>query len=329
MRASGLSGVVGWLVAMALGACGVSALAEQPASPNPEVEQKAAFEAAAKALVRGPAQLPFGNQAKLQMPDGFVFIPVAEATRLMKSMGNPVESGFQGLVVPRSQDCSFSFFGLNYESSGYIKDDDAKDWDAAKLLGQIRDGTAEGNKRRSEMGIGELEITGWIQPPKYESGAHQVVWSVGVREKGAAPSVGDGLNYKTLVLGREGYMSMNLVTDQAHLDGLRPAVATLLNGLTFNDGKRYADFNSGTDHVAEFGLAALIAGVAAKKLGLIALIVAFVVKFSKVIIIAVAGVALAFRKKLGLSRKEPPAAPPAAAPPPEAPPAAAAPTDTA
>jgi uncharacterized membrane-anchored protein len=170
------------------------------------------------------------------------------------------------------------------------------------------------------MGIGEIQITGWIQPPKYEAGAHQVVWSVGVREKGATPSAADGINYKTLVLGREGYMSMNLVTDQAHLEALRPAVGTLLDGLTFNQGKRYADFNSGTDHVAEFGLAALIAGVAAKKLGLLALIAAFVVKFSKVIIVAAVGLALAFRKKLGLAKKEPPAAPPPAAPPPAAPP---------
>ena len=42
------------------------------------------------------------------------------------------------------------------------------------------------------------------------------------------------------------------------------------------------------DRVAAYGLAALVAGVAAKKLGLLALFAAFVVKFAKVIVIAIA-----------------------------------------
>jgi uncharacterized membrane-anchored protein len=310
-----------WVIAAMLSTVALpSGAQEKSSAPNPEAEQKAALEAAKKALVHGPAALPFGAQAKLQLPAGYVFIPVAEAGRLMKSIGNTVEPGFQGLIVPQANDGSFSFFVVDYQAAGYIKDDDAKDWDAAKLLGEIREGTAEGNKRRAQMGIPEVEITGWIQPPKYEAASHQVVWSVGHRDKGATSGGDDGVNYKTLVLGREGYMSMNLVTDQAHIDELRPSTAALLNGLTFNDGKRYADFNASTDHVAEFGLAALIAGVAAKKLGLFALMAAFVVKFAKVLIVAAAGVLIAMRKWLGLKKA------PAAAPPP---PPAASPTDTA
>jgi uncharacterized membrane-anchored protein len=307
------SRAVGWLLAVLLSASGAAETA------NPETEQKAAFAAAVKAVIRGPAELPFGGQAKLQLPAGFVFIPVTEATRLMKSMGNFVDSDFQGLVIPKSNDHTLSFFDVSYHPAGYIKDDDAKDWDAAKMLDQMREGTAEGNKRRAAMGIRELEVTGWIQTPKYDSSAHQLVWSVGAREKGAPAGENDGVNYRTLVLGREGYVSMNLVTDQSHIDALRPAAAALLNALTFNDGKRYADFNASTDHVAEFGLAALIAGVAAKKLGLLALAVAFIVKFAKVIMVAVAALFLAFRKKLGL-KKEAPAAPPqeALAAPPQA-----------
>jgi uncharacterized membrane-anchored protein len=308
------SHVLHWLLATLLAAFAASALGEEgsPTRANAEAEQKAAFDAAVKAVVRGPTELPFADQAKLRLPAGFLYVPVAEATRMMKSMGNTVGTGFQGLVVPHSSDGAFSFFDVTYHAAGYIKDDDAKDWDAAKLLDQIRDGTAEGNKRRAEMGIREIEVTGWVQPPKYDSAVHQLIWSIGAREKGAAAGEVGGINYKTLVLGREGYLSMNLVTDQAHIEGLRSAVATLLDGLAFNDGKRYADFNASTDHIAEYGLAALIAGVAAKKLGLFALIAAFVVKFSKIIIVAVVGLFIALRKKLGLVKKEPPATAPSA-----------------
>jgi uncharacterized membrane-anchored protein len=41
--------------------------------------------------------------------------------------------------------------------------------------------------------------------------------------------------------------------------------------------------------VAEYGLAALVLGVGAKKLGLLAVIFAFVAKFAKIIFVAVIG----------------------------------------
>ena len=67
-----------------------------------------------------------------------------------------------------------------------------------------------------------------------------------------------------------------------------------LTGIT----KRYGDFNSSTDKVAAYGLAALVAGVAAKKLGLLALLAATAVKFAKVIVLAVAGVFVAIKRWL-------------------------------
>ena len=75
----------------------------------------------------------------------------------------------------------------------------------------------------------------------------------------------------------------------------------LLADLGYNAGKRYEDFNSSTDHIAEYGLAALVGGIAAKKLGLFAVIVAFGLKFAKVIAIGAvalgAGVIKFFRRK--------------------------------
>ena len=73
--------------------------------------------------------------------------------------------------------------------------------------------------------------------------------------------------------------------------------------MDFKSGKRYGDFNSSTDKVAAYGLAALVAGVAAKKLGLLALFAATILKFAKVIAIAVAafgaGIVRWFKSRLG------------------------------
>jgi uncharacterized membrane-anchored protein len=59
----------------------------------------------------------------------------------------------------------------------------------------------------------------------------------------------------------------------------------LLADLTYNTGKRYEDFSASTDRIAEYGLLALVGGVAVKKLGLLALASALVLKFAKIIII--------------------------------------------
>jgi uncharacterized membrane-anchored protein len=97
---------------------------------------------------------------------------------------------------------------------------------------------------------------------------------------------------------------MNLVTELAKIDAERPFAHQLLASLQYHDGKRYGDFNSATDHVAEFGLAALVGGVAAKKLGLFAVLFAFLAKFAKVIGIAVIGIGAALAKAVR-ARKAP------------------------
>jgi len=118
------------------------------------------------------------------------------------------------------------------------------------------------------------------------------------------------VNYNTYALGREGYISMNLVTGMNTIEAEKPIARRMLAALEYNAGKRYADFDSSTDHIAEFGLAALIGGVAAKKLGLLALLAAFAAKFAKVIGVAVlAGIAIV--AKLA-KRKTRAGAPPAA-----------------
>ena len=120
--------------------------------------------------------------------------------------------------------------------------------------------------------------------------------SLAAHTKPQAPGETNGINYNTYALGREGYFSLNMLTDEAHVSADKPEAATLLQALSFKDGKRYEDFNASTDKVAEYGLAALIGGVAAKKLGLFALAAGFFAKFAKVLALGALGVAAAARK---------------------------------
>lgn len=273
-------------------ACATTALAQAPAAEDP----KQAFEEARQAATAGPADLPLAAKALLKLPADHAFVPQPQAGKLMRAMGNPgSDPQLLGLVFPQGDNAAKGWFvTVRYEDSGHIKDDDARDWDADELLKSYREGTESANAERTKMGVAALEVLGWAEKPAYDAATHRLVWAMSSREKDAPADAAQGVNYNTYVLGREGYFALNLVTGLNELPQHKPAAHTLLAALEFNDGQRYADFNGSTDRSAEYGLAALVVGVAAKKLGLLAMAGLFVAKFGKaaLLILAMLGAAV-------------------------------------
>lgn len=251
-----------------------------------------ASEAAGAARILGPTTVDLGEQATLEVPAGFAFVPKAEAAALLEAMGNQTGAGFYGIVVGEYLQ---GFVSVQFDDAGYVEDDDAREWDADELLQNLKDGTAAGNEERKARGIAEFDVAGWVEPPRYDGTTYRLVWSAELRNKdGAAANEGAGVNYNTYQLGREGYVSMNLVTDLASIEAQKPLAHQLLAGLDFKDSKRYTDFDPATDKVAAYGLAALVGGLAAKKLGLLAMAGLFLVKFGKIAaVVALGGLAAA------------------------------------
>lgn len=300
------------------------AAAAQATPPAPLTQQqreagiRAAWTAASKAAQPGPATITLLDQAQLAVPRGMVFVPKAEALELLRAYGNkPSVDTTIGLVISRTADW---WVVVRFIKEGFVRDDDARDWNADELLASLREGTEEANKERAQRGFPELEITGWLAKPAYDAATHRLVWALASRIKGEPDGPGGSVNYNTYQLGRDGYFSLNLLTTAADLPADKPAATTLLANLSYVEGKRYTDFNADTDRVAEYGLAALIGVVAAKKLGLLALVaaffvkfgavaVAFAAKFAKLLVLAVvavgAGLARLFRRR----DKTPPDAP--------------------
>jgi uncharacterized membrane-anchored protein len=104
------------------------------------------------------------------------------------------------------------------------------------------------------------------------------------------------VNYNTYLLGRDGYFTLDFITGADLIETEKATARKLLANLSFAPGKRYEDFNSSTDKIAAYGIAALVGGLVAKKLGLLALTGVFVVKFAKVIALAAAGVVAGVNK---------------------------------
>jgi uncharacterized membrane-anchored protein len=288
-----------WITRMILAlACLSTTLAGAQALSKEETEK--VWADARAAATAGPGSVTLADQATLALVEGQVFIPQPQALKVLHAMGNPGEDpNLQGLVFP--SDGAPWFMTVRFEKSGYVKDDDAKEWNADDLLKSYREGTEANNEERKKMGVPGIEIVGWAQTPNYDSGTHRLAWAMSTRGVGEPADAPQGVNYNTYALGRDGYFSMNLITGLSELPAYKPTAHVLLDALHFTDGKRYADFNSSTDKVAEYGLAALVVGVAAKKLGFFAVAAVFLAKFAKIIALAVFGFGGAalklFRKK--------------------------------
>jgi membrane protein len=266
--------------------------------------QDADFENKAKALLAqaepGPKTIDLGAQASMQLPAGMAFLPKQPADKLMQMVGNGTDPNRYGIIIPTSEEDDW-MADLSYIDSGYIKDDDAKNWDVDALLKNIKEGTKEQNKERAERGIPPLEVGGWVEKPHYDAATRHLIYSVDAKTVGeATPSV----NYNTYALGRYGYISLNFVADLDTIERYKPTAQQLLAAIEYRAGQRYADFNPTTDKIAEYGIAALVGGLAAKKLGLLAVIAAFAVKFSKLLIVGAVGVIYGVKKLFGGRRRE-------------------------
>jgi uncharacterized membrane-anchored protein len=250
-------------------------------------EAQRAFETAFQAATQGPADVALRDIAALHLSDDYFFIPASEGSAFMHALGNQTDDRFVGLVFPKANDALW-YVSVDYNDSGHVHDDDAKSWDADELLQSIRDGTEAANAERSKQGIAPLDVVGWAEKPFYDETTHRLVWSVLARSRDVPAEEEATINYNTYALGREGYFELNLITTEKAIAIDKRHAGTLIAALDYKPGQTYGDYNRGTDRVAEYGLAALVGGIAAKKLGFFAVIAAFFAKFAKVILIAAA-----------------------------------------
>ncbi|GAA4504132.1 DUF2167 domain-containing protein [Pseudaeromonas paramecii] len=257
-------------------------------------EFAAAQHAAMAASLSGPRTLTLADQASLELPEAMVYVPAEETRRLMQAINGDYDDSLQGMVLPVSDEEEWTML-LSFDPAGYIRDDDAKEWDPDDMLNSLKEGTEAANQERRQRGIPELEVLGWAEVPAYTASNHQLRWSATARDKGSQES-NYTINYKTLALGREGYLGVNLITDTDNVNRLKPVAGALMSQLHFQPGKGYDDFQEGSDKVAEYGLAALVAGVAAKKLGFFALAAAMLAKYAKLLLIGLAGVGALLRR---------------------------------
>ena len=211
-----------------------------------------------------------GGLAKITLPAGFKYLDSADSnTLLSKIWANPPRTNTLGMIVPADFDPVSSdawVVILSFAEDGYVKDDDASKIDYNDLLKKMKQGTADDSKEREKQGYASVQLVGWATPPRYDAATHKLYWAQEIKFGGQSVNT---LNYNIRLLGRRGVLVLNAVASIGQLHDVEAATPTLLSMVDFQEGHRYADFKPSTDKVATYGIAALIAGGIAAKVGLL------------------------------------------------------------
>ncbi|WP_426189929.1 DUF2167 domain-containing protein [Massilia sp. DWR3-1-1] len=292
------------LLALVVGAlfCVAMARAQEAAAPAMD---KDAFLASLH-FQEGTIALP-GKIATLQLPASFRYLPPADASRLLAMWGNPPDASTLGMIVPAAPGV-LSEGGwavvVTYDKDGHIKDDDADSINYDSLLKDMQASIDDGNAERKKQGYAGMRLQGWAERPSYDKASHKMYWAKQIRFDDSAH---DTLNYNVRVLGREGVLVLNAVADAGQISQIKQDMRTVTGFTEFTAGNRYADFDSKTDKVAEYGLAALVAGGVAAKLGMFGKLFALLLAFKKIIFVAVAALgASVFQRFKGKAAAPPP-----------------------
>lgn len=208
---------------------------------------------AALAWVNGPQRVDMVGNSSLDLPADYTFLPWQEAEKFMHLTENPTDGDEFQVFAPASLHW---FAVVSFSPDGYVEDSEEIDKDA--ILQSISEGTEEGNAERIKNGWSEMHVVGWRREPYYDPETNQLEWAIDFTE----PSGAVWSNFQTRILGRRGVSSVVLVTDPENIDADVVDFKRTLAGFQFKAGDTYAEFKDG-DRIAEYGLAALIAGGAA------------------------------------------------------------------
>ena len=209
--------------------------------------------------------------ATINLTDSYRYLSPEDTTRvLVEAWGNPPADETMGMIVPAGvnilDENSWAVV-ISYEEDGYVSDKEADSIDYTKLLGEIQETVNENIKDRTDAGYEAIELVGWAAPPFYEAQAHKLHWA---KELKFGDTDINTLNYNIRILGRKGVLVLNIVAGMPMLAEINNQIPSLLAMTEFNPGNRYTDFDPKIDKIAAYGIAALVAGKVASKVGLFA-----------------------------------------------------------
>lgn len=234
--------------------------------------------------------------ATINVPAGFKYLNAEQANRVLGEIwGNPNEDKTSlGFLMPEKQTIlnpNGYLFNIEYDEIGYVKDDDADEIDYNELLTELKKDTEAENAERVKNGYPKASLVGWASTPFYDDKRKVLHWAKEIKFGNDSINT---LNYNIRILGRKGVLVLNAISPINELSEVKKNIPNVLGIVEFKDDLKYSSFDSSIDKVAEWTIGGLIAGKVLAKVGFFAMIL----KFWKVIALAVGGFFAAIRKKL-------------------------------
>jgi uncharacterized membrane-anchored protein len=238
-------------------------LGADPAPLNPQAEEMARiYQQARMNQIPGPRELDLDGVAVLNLPLGYSFMSTQDARALMNLMNNPIDEGMLGMVVATNDLQMDWFMVLSHTPVGFISDKSAK-FNADHLLATIRDTLAQqiALLATEEQKKYHVDRVNWILPPRYDKVTRRLEWVLDAAVSAVPESdpSGRGLNFQQIKLYRGGFISMNLATTEANLQSAISNGVAISRELSFVEGKRYEQYQSG-DPLANLDISMLVAG---------------------------------------------------------------------
>ena len=274
------------------------------AEKEPSPQEIAARQKAMKAI--GELQYKSGEisladgKVKIVLPPEFQYLDAANARKVMVDIyGNPPQaSGGDGMIVPKGM----KFFGgggwlaeLKWKADGYVKDDDFAKLNFTDMLNELKAGQKAASDERVRGGYGKMELASWAQQPHYDRTTHKLYYAKLFDTDGSEQQ----LNYDIRVLGRHGVLEVSIMSFQSQMSEIEARAPAILGMVDFTDCNRYADYKPGTDKVAAYGIAVLIAGGILAKAGFFKAIWIALIAAKKFVIIAVVAIGAWIKRMLG------------------------------
>ena len=228
-----------------------------------------------------------GGIGKIIIPDGFKYLDPEQSEQVLVDLwGNPKSDNMTlGLILPENQGLLSDegyVFNIQYDEIGYVKDDDADDIDYDDLLDEMQEDSKKENKARIKEGYEPISIVGWAAKPYYDKDRKILHWAKEIKFGDIDVNT---LNYNIRVLGRKGVLVLNAISTMPNLTLVQSNIGKVLDIVRFSDGYKYEDFDSSIDEVAAWTIGGLVAGKLLAKAGFFAVIL----KFWKIIVLAVIG----------------------------------------
>jgi uncharacterized membrane-anchored protein len=243
-----------------------------------------------------------GGKVKITLPPEFKYLDSTNAKKVWVDIfGNPPSAGrSDGMIVPK--DINFLtgdgwLAELLWKEDGYVKDDDFSKLNFSDMLKELKESYHQGSEERVKGGYGKMELASWAEQPHYDRTTHKLYYAKLFDTDGPEQQ----LNYDIRVLGRSGVLEVSIATHRSGMQQVAAQAPTILSIVDFTEGNRYTDYKPGTDKVAAYGIAGLIAGGVLAKAGFFKVAWLFAAKFIKVIIVGIvallAGIGKLFGKK--------------------------------